>query len=191
MTHLIIRGVHLAASLALGLILLGSMAYAEKYIVTMKDEQAFTKVYQQINRGTVSSSADGNIYMMGVLVQEVKSLKNLGMFIVESDDRALAMEKNPGVYSVKKDVIFQGVDPVFNDGLSPMRRMIDSIFSDSGDVEVPDENQAPPPPPPLLELTWGQKAIHVTGAWKHTRGEGAKVLVMDTGIDKDHPGVSK
>ena len=33
----------------------------------------------------------------------------------------------------------------------------------------------------------GTKALDLEGAWTQTTGEGAKVLVMDTGVDKDHP----
>ena len=173
MAHFI-RRVRLSVGVVLGITLLGSTIHAKKYIVTMKNEQAFERVYQQIQKATMS--IERSISMMGTKVREVKSLKHLDMFIVESSDVALTMKNNPDVYSVKEDVIFQGVDPndmyhtdMYNTGLIPI------VYGDKDRVATP------------LELTWGQRAIHVQGAWTHTRGEGARVLVMDTGVDKDHP----
>ena len=36
-------------------------------------------------------------------------------------------------------------------------------------------------------MTWGLQAIRVEGAWEHTKGSGTQVLVMDTGLDMEHP----
>lgn len=38
-----------------------------------------------------------------------------------------------------------------------------------------------------MELTWGVKAIAADKAWSSTRGNGARVLVLDTGVDESHP----
>jgi len=36
-------------------------------------------------------------------------------------------------------------------------------------------------------LDWSLKAINVKEAWKKTKGEGVKVMVIDTGMDENHP----
>ncbi len=38
-----------------------------------------------------------------------------------------------------------------------------------------------------LDLTWGVKAIAADKAWTRTQGQGARVLVLDTGVDAEHP----
>lgn len=41
---------------------------------------------------------------------------------------------------------------------------------------------------PLFDLQWGHRAIDAAGAWnKGYRGAGARVAVLDTGFDTDHP----
>jgi serine protease len=42
-----------------------------------------------------------------------------------------------------------------------------------------------------MDLTWGLKAIAADKAWNHTRGFGARVLVLDTGVDVNHPDLSQ
>lgn len=36
-------------------------------------------------------------------------------------------------------------------------------------------------------LTWGLAALEVRDLWKHTRGKGVKVAILDTGVYADHP----
>ena len=38
-----------------------------------------------------------------------------------------------------------------------------------------------------LDITWGLKAIAAEKAWVQTKGSGARVLVLDTGVDATHP----
>jgi len=51
--------------------------------------------------------------------------------------------------------------------------------------------QAPTPiaPPQKPKLPWGISKVNAPAAWAVTRGEGVKVVVIDTGIDYDHPGL--
>lgn len=42
-------------------------------------------------------------------------------------------------------------------------------------------------PESTQELPWGIKRVNAAGAWSKTRGEGVKVVVIDTGIDRTHP----
>ena len=58
-------------------------------------------------------------------------------------------------------------------------------------VPKPDKPGKPPkddPPPPPPQVTpWGVDRIDADLAWAATRGAGVKVVVIDSGIDKDHP----
>lgn len=41
--------------------------------------------------------------------------------------------------------------------------------------------------PKGFKMDWGLKAINAPHAWKSTKGEGVKVMVIDTGMDVNHP----
>lgn len=41
--------------------------------------------------------------------------------------------------------------------------------------------------PEGFEIDWGLKAINAPHAWQYTKGEGVKIMVIDTGMDVDHP----
>src|SRR5690554_3583937 len=38
-----------------------------------------------------------------------------------------------------------------------------------------------------FDIDWGVRVINAHKLWKHTKGEGVKVAVIDTGIDMNHP----
>ena len=38
-----------------------------------------------------------------------------------------------------------------------------------------------------FDIDWGVRIINAPKLWKHTKGEGVKVAVIDTGIDMNHP----
>jgi subtilisin len=42
-------------------------------------------------------------------------------------------------------------------------------------------------PPTTREIPWGIQRVNAPAAWSTTRGQGVKVVVIDTGIDYDHP----
>jgi subtilisin len=53
------------------------------------------------------------------------------------------------------------------------------IMKELADIEVLDKKPR--------GLDWSLKAINVKEAWSKTKGEGVKVVVIDTGIDMSHP----
>src|SRR5690606_950511 len=40
---------------------------------------------------------------------------------------------------------------------------------------------------PNTGINWGVKAINAPKVWEHTKGEGVKVVVVDSGVDMNHP----
>lgn len=183
MNYLIVRFISLTLGFILGIVLFGPTVNAKKYIITMRSQSAFEKV--QIQKTSVS----GHVTVMGVKVEEIKSLKHLAMFIVESKGAIEGLESHPDVYSVKEDVIFQGLDPRPPTGAyNTYSTHKYNIYKYKATPDDPsDNNDTGESEETPVQLTWGQKAIHASKAWDHTRGEGIRVLVMDTGVDKDHP----
>ena len=171
------NAIHLAVSFfCLLAIIITNNVQAERYIISMKGKEAYLQAYGGM-RIPLSMMSVGNkvrnFELMGVSAKEVHGLKHLNMFVVDSDEGIEQLIAGlPGVLSIQEDVLFQGIDPSWK-------------VSDN-EVLLPPVG-ATQRPPALGELTWGQKALDLEDAWTQTMGEGAKVLVMDTGVDKDHP----
>lgn len=57
-----------------------------------------------------------------------------------------------------------------------------------GNILPPEESENPAPADtpndPLYDRQWHMKAVDVEGAWKHTKGKGVTVAVIDTGVSK-------
>ena len=51
----------------------------------------------------------------------------------------------------------------------------------------PGQDKKKPPEQPPQEMPWGVDRIDAEWAWPESRGAGATVAVIDTGIDADHP----
>ena len=142
-------------------------ANGEKYIVTFKDKSAFELVQARVSGGHLSRShVPGTARLMGVDVREAEVLDQLGVVIVDTDDsRALEILKGHPHVVVEEDMVIPAPQPV--------------IQASGGQVGGR--------PPMALERPWGLDKIEAPKAWQRTRGEGVKVLVLDSGIDKDHP----
>ncbi|MGA1820070.1 MAG: S8 family peptidase [Thermoplasmatota archaeon] len=71
---------------------------------------------------------------------------------------------------------------------APWAHLVDNEFQANkkpGTVPTPD-----PAPQPAQSLPWGVDRIDAEKVWTETTGEGVKVAILDTGIDKDHPDLS-
>lgn len=100
-------------------------------------------------------------------------LDNINAVIVRLDDvsQLQALKSQAAVEFVDKETFFKAPAPVLGaiNNLTPMAR---------------GRSDAPQTP-------WGIKAIKAPEAWSNSRaGQGARVLVLDTGIDKDHPSLA-
>ncbi len=186
------------------LIFSGKSAHAEKYILTMKTQKDFARVWNELKK-TGHSTTKNHISFLGLPVKKVVSLKHLEIFILESKTNIIStLQNKPGVHRVEKNIIFQGLDPRFKE------KIISNIHTSFNNTPVHNRNgqgvwgdnkklnkhplpsqihffslphlleEAPPP------LTWGLRSIHASKAWAHSQGTNVKVLVIDTGVDKDH-----
>ncbi len=112
------------------------------------------------------SAANGSI---------TRTLSEVGAVVVYSDDPDFKTKasKIKGIQSVIPNLTIQGIDPdmkvemgVANSGNPP----------NSGDDDF------------FFDLQWGHDAVDAPEAWDTgERGDGVRVFVLDSGIDKDHP----
>lgn len=165
-------GVAVKHSLKLSLCsVLTSVAFAsgaqadQKVIVVMKDAKSFQVAQQAfLAQGSQESS----------LTHVEDSLENLNTFIINAkDEQEIAnLKNNPDVQLVEKDVI------------RPLPRLISKQFAASRSSRHANlvDNTIPGPQTP-----WGIIAVKAPQAWgKSNQGQGARVLILDTGIDKEH-----
>ncbi|UYL08501.1 S8 family serine peptidase [Bdellovibrio sp. SKB1291214] len=139
------------------LILLMPQAFAARYIVMMKDQ---LPVFG--NSPSFERDIDGTIE---------SRLLQINSYIIHSDSEAdfERLKQNPDVGYVEKDQIipYQMEVPLYLDkskGKSPV-------------VEAP-----------VAGIPWGVGAIHAQAAWPASeQGQGARVLLIDSGLDKNHP----
>lgn len=147
---------------------LSSAAFAEqRVIVVMKDAKSFQAAnfaYKSKNLALWKS-----VNLEASSLQGVEhSLENLKTFIVMAkDDAEIAQLKaSPSVAIVEEEVFHPLPEPVRGYLGKPVKSVV-----------------LPGPSTP-----WGIMAVKAPGAWaKSKSGEGARVLILDTGIDKDHP----
>ena len=170
-----------------------SVAQAKKYIVTMSGPKAFDRVYNSSVDDLYQTSPhergkSGDCENLSVLREaETRSLKNLGVFIVNSNDSISSLLQNCSlVFSVKEETwVPTLIDPMTMN----FRDLSGGLETDLANMVTPSETQSQTSSPHVSArpVTWGQRAIGVEGAWEHHRGEGVKVMVVDSGIYKDHP----
>lgn len=146
-------------------VLFATAAQAERVIVIMKDQQSFKAVNQSFKvKGTWSA--------LGSAGEVESTLTNLNTLIVDAkDDAAIAqIQANPMVAYVEKEIFHEGPRPVRGFIASPLAKK-----------KVVSQKQP-----------WGIDAVKAPQAWTASKeGEGARVLVLDTGIDAAHTSLGK
>ena len=109
-------------------------------------------------------------------------LKNTRMLEVMATPSQIAeLQNSVDVSLVEKEFFFPAPTPLATHTTKVSSIVPNSELPDSGDLV--DEG----------EITWGLKAVRAVEAWNQTRGNtsilagrGSRVLVIDTGIDRDH-----
>ena len=153
------------------------VAVGEKYIVTFKDKKAFRLIQESsfgIKSQPSSQRQPRTKKFMGAKVQ--MTLGQLGAIVIDTDDPRLLerLKSHPGIV-VEEDMVIPAPQPLYH---------YDSRnYVPFAQVSSKEKMQ--------IERPWGLDYVEVSVAWQTTRGEGVKVLVLDTGIDKDHPEFEK
>lgn len=167
-------------------------ASATRYIVTFKSAQNYAQAHSQY---VLSKSALMNQMFSGrhADVNVEASLTHLQMVIVNSADEALAQSVARGAdVVVEKEIILPAPAPVLDFGLTPAWAF-DANYSVPAEVLKAHKPKPTKPGTPVDVVTrdntpWGITAVKAREAWKTSNeGSGARVAVLDTGIDKDHP----
>lgn len=162
--------VALAAILTLGL---SAQAATKRYLVQFKSPQAFASAAQSVAALTgqlqTEAVAPRAATLFGTSARVTHTLNTLHMMVVESDDALViaSLRSHPEVARVEAEIMHPAPAPIATRGDS--RRL-----GDNGDVV-----NGPGMP-------WGISAVKAPAAWNTTRGEGARVMVLDTGVDQTH-----
>ena len=159
-----------------GLVLgFNAQAKAKRYLVQFKSPAAFTATTQEIaafNRGlNVDSVSGSQVKLFNTSAKVTNTLNHVQMLVIESSD-ALAiasLRTRPEIALIEEEVMHPAPQPLSTRGVTA-----------DGSVSAP---------PAVMAQPWGIGAVKAPAAWATTKGAGARVLVLDTGIDKSHEAV--
>ncbi len=157
------------------LISLSFTAHAEKYIVKYKQRATFHSMNNQFQKQKDFFEQFGlapvksGINFLSTNAQVSKAFLHLEMAVIEGDlsDQELEdIRNNPDVAFIEQETF----------------------------VEAPRiiklENAHAAEPREAAPLPWGVLAVKAPEAWAlNGEGEGTRVMILDTGIDKDHPAI--
>jgi len=149
---------------------------ASRYLVVMKSTQSFKTANTVLSsKGAFKGFGFGSNFAQysSVKANVVNSLDNINTLVLEGDDAEIAkLKNNIDVAFVEKEV--------FHPAPKPMKGFVS--FSKKPLQAAPgfDSKQGMP---------WGIGAVKAHEAWQASsnKGAGARVLVLDTGIDAEHP----
>jgi subtilisin family serine protease len=107
-----------------------------------------------------------------------QNLHHVEMMVIESNDALSlqALKSNPAVELVEEEFFHPAPPHV-------------STFSDS-EILRRKKPSDPSVSNPTMNMPWGIGAVKAPQAWSTTKGAGARVMVLDTGIDTGHPAVA-
>lgn len=169
-----VRAIGVAAFVSL---VLSSGAFASgRYLVVMKSTQSYKNANTAFSRkvdGFKGFGFGSNFAQYSnVKVNVVNSLEHINTLVLVADDAEIAkLKNNSDVALIEKEV--------FHPAPKPMKGFVS--FSKKGKFStVANSGQGMP---------WGIAAVKAHEAWKASsnKGSGARVLVLDTGIDAEHP----
>lgn len=150
-------------------LLVTTSANAERVLVVMKDSAAFKKAHMAYTTKGNQFSGGLNLGVKSKAVGELEvALPHISAMIVDTQDASQIekLQNSPEVAIVEREVI--------HPNLIPIRKGL------LGAALVPGSVGESTP--------WGIYAVKAPQAWTagNSQGEGARVLVLDTGIDEDH-----
>ncbi len=155
-------------------VLFATAAQAERVIVIMKDKEAFKSAHMAYKmkgsyalKGFKLGGQPSELAKVDGQVED--SLENLNTLIVNTADQAEIekLKANPAVAYVEKEVFHEAPRPV------------KGFLAKAQQSQQQKVGQKTP---------WGIHAVKAPEAWAlSNRGAGARVLVLDTGIDEAHP----
>lgn len=174
-----------SASLMAAIVLLASFAQAKnRYLVQFKSQQGYQAMESYFNQTESTKNAQ-------------KGLDNVHAIIIQTTNAKFldSLKNHPEVESVEAERFFPAPKPVngfkmqrvtyfeSNRRKKPRNPAFGQGPSSSEDAPVLQAGEATP---------WGILAVHAGDAWAQSgAGKGARVLVLDTGIDAEHPAIAE
>lgn len=164
------------------LLFAGFAASAEtsKYLVRFKSANTFQNVVQNMKAQTFSSFgadvAPMRLFNSNATVNE--ALEHVQLLIIESnDEKAIeSLRRHPAVALVEKEIFH------------PLPRPMATWGANSSDIFAKKPKK---PKRVRMEIPWGITAVKAQAAWaKSNKGQNVRVMVLDTGLDKNHPSLS-
>jgi len=168
------------ALIALTTLTVASAAYAQgsRYLVVLKSQSS----YKELKSAVLSKDITYKGFtfhnphpLMASGMKVESSLDHLNTFVVNGDDAEMKrLSLSSDIAFIEKEVFHPAPKPVLGRSFSPMAL---TVF-DSG--------------LPGMSTPWGINAVKAPQAWAASKyGAESRVLVLDTGIDKDHPALKE
>jgi serine protease len=131
---------------------------SHRYVVSLKSEKKFLTIKN------VERNSSG---FLGSTARVEKLLEHIHMAVIETADPGQIeyLRRHADVKFVEEEIGFPAPAPI----------------ADSAVVTIGSVVEFP------ISAPWGIKAIGAPGAWLVSRGTGARVLIIDGGIDANHP----
>ncbi len=173
---------------------MSSAALAARYMVVLKNQSVFQQVHSQVSlsSGTALSAlsvvvnGQPNRIFAGTDGVVEDSLENMHTIIVNTEDGSAinALKKSGQTVIIEKEFFHPAPKPVAGYGATQAWS-----FSLAYAARPQDENLTVSSGGPKAQ--WGIAAVNAPNAWIQSNyGSGARVAIIDTGIDKDHPAIA-
>ena len=166
-----------------------SNSWATKFFVAINNKDVFAQLHAQYILGenahlnSIQATINGQTFRpFGTVNATLKdSLKNLTSIVVDIDDPDVLsnLKSSKYVQFVEKEVFHPAPRPVQGfHAFKPWDVSLIPLAQTRHQAGVPS-------------LPWGISAVHAPEAWKvNGMGAGARVMVLDTGIDQNHPALA-
>jgi serine protease len=171
------EGTEMKNLLVLVTVLIGSLSQAAdsvRYMIAFKQPTSAMMAPQKAQLQLDAQKLMAHLQSSQFKGQIESKLNKLNSVIVQINDSAevAALRSSPAVEFVDKEVFRPSPKPVLGN-IGPA--MLSPLAAPRGGDKTP----------------WGIKAVKAMEAWALSNsGKGARVLILDTGIDKDHPAVA-
>lgn len=148
-----------------------AQAESKRYLVHFKTPKTFHSVARVASAQRMLAPgvmAPMRLFNSDAVVAD--SLNNVEMLVVQSDNDAAArsLGQHSAVAFVEEEIFH------------PAPQIMATLSNEALNSILPSK----------IDQPWGIGAVKAPAAWAVTRGEGARVMVLDTGLDASHPAVA-
>ena len=161
----------------------GAQAESKRYMVRFKSPQTFESVSQKA-KADIASGKKGSFGFMGSNAVVAQTFERTQVVVIESADAnsVAALKAHPAVEMVEQEIFHPLPAPISTfdtETMKKRKKRLAPVAPAQPEVKAAVK----------IEMPWGIKAVKAPEAWKTTKGTGVTVLVLDTGLDKDHPAI--